>query len=128
MTAAATDIERLGRSAEDYLEAIGTLCKQQGQAQASGIAELLGVRMPSVTAALRKLAAEGLITYAPYAPVQLTDKGRAYAERVMAAHRTLCRFMRECAGLSQSRAEEAACQMEHILTEEEIAGIAGRLP
>lgn len=128
MTADATDIERLGRSAEDYLEAIGMLSKPDGSAQPRDIAEHLGVRMPSVTAALRKLAAEGLITYAPYAPVQLTAKGRAYAERVMAAHRTLCRFMRECAGLSESRAEEAACQMEHILTEEEIAGIAGRLP
>ena len=128
MSAEGTDTERLGRSAEDYLEAIGTLCQRQGQAQASGIAELLGVRMPSVTAALRKLAAEGLITYAPYAPVQLTDKGRAYAERVMAAHRTLCRFMRECAGLTETRAEEAACQMEHFLTGEEIANIARRHP
>ena len=128
MSNTAPDMERLGRSAEDYLEAIGTLCERQGQAQASAIAELLGVRMPSVTAALRKLAAEGLITYAPYAPVQLTDQGRAYAERVMTAHRTLRRFMRECAGLSESRAEQAACQMEHFLTEDEIANIAHRLP
>ena len=122
-----TDSDRLGRSAEDYLEAIGMLSKPDGSAQPRAIAEHLGVRMPSVTAALKKLAAEGLITYAPYAPVQLTDRGRAYAERVITAHRTLQRFMREAAGLSEERAEQAACQMEHFLTEEEIAAIARRL-
>ncbi|MDO4818539.1 MAG: metal-dependent transcriptional regulator [Akkermansia sp.] len=123
-----TDSDRLGRSAEDYLEAIGMLSKPDGSAQPRAIAEHLGVRMPSVTAALKKLAAEGLITYAPYAPVQLTDQGRAYAERVITAHRTLHRFMREVAGLSEARAEQAACQMEHFLTEAEIAAIARRLP
>lgn len=122
-----TDSARLGRSAEDYLEAIGMLSKPDGSAQPRAIAEHLGVRMPSVTAALKKLAAEGLITYAPYAPVQLTDQGRAYAERVITAHRTLQRFMREAAGLSEERAEQAACQMEHFLTDEEIAAIARRL-
>ena len=122
-----TDSDRLGRSAEDYLEAIGMLSKPDGSAQPRAIAEHLGVRMPSVTAALKKLAAEGLITYAPYAPVQLTDRGRAYAERVITAHRTLQRFMREAAGLSEERAEQAACQMEHFLTDEEIAAIARRL-
>ena len=122
-----TDSARLGRSAEDYLEAIGMLSKPDGSAQPRAIAEHLGVRMPSVTAALKKLAAEGLITYAPYAPVQLTDRGRAYAERVITAHRTLQRFMREAAGLSEERAEQAACQMEHFLTDEEIAAIARRL-
>lgn len=122
-----TDSDRLGRSAEDYLEAIGMLSKPDGSAQPRAIAEHLGVRMPSVTAALKKLAAEGLITYAPYAPVQLTDRGRAYAERVITAHRTLQRFMHEVAGLSEERAEQAACQMEHFLTEEEIAAIARRL-
>lgn len=123
-----TDTPRLGRSAEDYLEAIGMLSKPDGSAQPRDIAEHLGVRMPSVTAALKKLAAEGLITYAPYAPVQLTAQGRAYAERVITAHRTLQRFMHEVAGLSAERAAQAACQMEHFLTEPEIAAIARRLP
>lgn len=122
------ETERLGRSAEDYLEAIGELCGLHGHAQVSSIAERLGVRKPSVTAALRKLAAEGLITYAPYAPVVLTEKGQEYAARVMSAHRTLRRFMHEVAGLSPERADETACLMEHMLTAEEIAGIAARLP
>ena len=66
---------RLSRSAEDYLEAIGHLCNLHGQAQVSDIAERLGVKKPSVTAAMRQLSAEGLIEYRQYAPIRLTPKG-----------------------------------------------------
>lgn len=121
--------ERLSRSAEDYLEAIGQLCAQspQAQAQVSDVAQLLNVKKPSVTAAMHQLAEEGLITYRPYAPIQLTDKGREYANHVINAHNVLHRFMIEAAGLTPERAEEVGCLVEHILTYEEIRGIEERL-
>lgn len=119
---------RLSRSAEDYLEAIGHLCRKNGRAQVSDVAAMLNVKKPSVTAAMRQLAEEGLITYQPYSPVELTDKGKAYAEQVINAHRILHRFMHEIAGLSEERADAAACLMEHILTYEEIHAIGEKLP
>ncbi len=118
---------RLSRSAEDYLEAIGSLSRQSGCAQASDIAAKLGVRKPSVTAAMRQLAALGLIEYRPYAPIHLTKQGQRYADEVISAHRTLCRFLIESAGLTPERADEVACQMEHLLTYAEIDAIAQRL-
>lgn len=118
---------RLSRSAEDYLEAIGRLCRKYGTAQVSEIANILGVKKPSVTAAMRQLAAEGLIEYRQYAPIRLTDAGREYADSVIRAHRIIRRFMREAAGLSPERADAAACIMEHILTYDEIRGIGRRL-
>jgi len=120
--------ERLGRSAEDYLEAIGHLCQRNGSAQVSDIAQMLNVKKPSVTAAMRRLAELGLIDYRQYAPIQLTEEGRKYADRVINAHNILHRFMIEIAGLSPERADEAACLIEHILTYEEIAGMAAKLP
>lgn len=120
--------ERLGRSAEDYLEAIGHLCLRNGSAQVSDIAQMLNVKKPSVTAAMRRLAELGLIDYHQYAPIQLTETGRQYADRVIHAHHILHRFMTEVAGLSPERAGEAACLIEHILTYEEIAGMAAKLP
>ncbi len=119
---------RLPESAEDYLEAIGTLCRRDGQAQTSAIAEMLGVRKPSVTAALKKLKDEGLIYYTQYAPVQLTDKGLTYAQKVMNAHSTLKRFLEQAAGMSSKRADEAACHLEHWLNEDEIHEISRRFP
>ena len=118
---------RLSRSAEDYLEAIGKLCHKYGEAQVSEIALMLGVKKPSVTAAMRQLAAEGLIEYRQYAPIRLTESGRAYAESVIRAHRIMRRFMQEAAGLSPRRADETACIMEHVLTYDEIRDIGQRL-
>ena len=67
--------KRIGRSGEDYLEAIGHLCHKNGAAQVSDIAQMLGVKKPSVTAAMRKLADMGLIEYHQYAPITLTREG-----------------------------------------------------
>lgn len=127
MTVMTEPQQRLSRSAEDYLEAIGHLCQQRRVAQVSDIAEMLGVQKPSVTAAMRRLAELGLIEYRPYAPIQLTEKGKQYADKVSRAHGILHRFMHEVAGLSEQRADESACLMEHILTFEEIEGMARRL-
>ncbi len=119
--------KRIGRSGEDYLEAIGHLCHRNGAAQVSDIAQMLGVKKPSVTAAMRKLADLGLIEYHQYAPIVLTTEGQNYAERVIHAHTILLRFMTEIAGLPEERADVAACSMEHILTYEEIQAIGTRL-
>lgn len=120
--------ERLGKSAEDYLEAIGLLCRQHGEAQVSDIANMLQVKKPSVTAAIRRLSELGLVEYNLYAPLHLTEKGKQYANRVIGAHHILRRFMHEIAGLTPDRANETACLIEHILTYEEIHGMASRLP
>ncbi|MDO5471716.1 MAG: metal-dependent transcriptional regulator [Akkermansia sp.] len=119
--------KRIGRSGEDYLEAIGHLCHKNGAAQVSDIAQMLGVKKPSVTAAMRKLADHGLIEYQQYAPITLTREGQRYAERVISSHTILLRFMTEIAGLSHERADEAACLIEHILTYEEISAMGAKL-
>ncbi len=120
-------MQRLSRSAEDYLEAVGHLCREGGHAQVSDIATRLNVRKPSVTAAMRHLAELGLVEYRQYAPIRLTEEGQRYAESVISAHRVLSRFLCEVAGLTPTRADEAACQIEHVLTYEEIDEIARRM-
>lgn len=119
--------ERLSRSAEDYLEAIGHLCRQHGVAQVTEVAAMLNVKKPSVTAAMRQLAEAGLIDYHPYSPATLTAKGEAYAAHVIIAHNILHRFLHEVAGLSEERADAAACLIEHILTYDEIQTIGERM-
>ncbi|MDO5470862.1 MAG: metal-dependent transcriptional regulator [Akkermansia sp.] len=119
--------KRIGRSGEDYLEAIGHLCHKNGSAQVSDIAQMLHVKKPSVTAAMRKLADLGLIEYHQYAPITLTREGERYAEQVIYSHTILLRFMTEIAGLAPERADEAACLIEHILTYEEISTLGARL-
>ena len=51
----------LTKSNEDYLEAIGLLSEKNGTAQVKDIAEMLKVKMPSVTSAVKQLADMGLV-------------------------------------------------------------------
>ena len=118
---------RLSRSAEDYLEAIGHLCRENGRAQVSDVAAMLNVKKPSVTVAARQLAEGRFITYRRYAPIELTEKGKQYADLVIRSHSILRRFLVEVGGLTPERAESAACSMDHILSFEEIAAMGERV-
>ncbi len=111
---------RLSESAEDYLEIIGKLCSIHGKAQVSDIAAELGVKKPSVTAAVRHLAELGLVEYRSYAPITLTEEGQLYADRVSYAHKLLHAFFEHNVGIESERAEVIACHMEHVLSTEEV--------
>lgn len=111
----------LSKSNEDYLEAIGLLSEKGGKAQVRDIAGMLKVKMPSVTAAVKQLADMGLVYYVQYAPVRLTTKGRHVANKIIRKHGILFDFLREELLLSEERANEVACQIEHIMNYEEIS-------
>lgn len=111
---------KLSQSAEDYLEAIGNISQRDGFAQISDIAAELGVKKPSVTAAVRQLAQQGYVEYTPYSPVRLTDQGEKVANRTIRSHHTLHHFLKNVIGMTEERADSAACEIEHILTPKEI--------
>ena len=103
----------LTKSNEDYLEAIGLLSEKNGTAQVRDIAEMLKVKMPSVTSAVKQLADMGLVEYTQYAPVKLTPQGRRIAGKIIVSHGILFDFLREELALPEERANEVACQIEH---------------
>ncbi len=109
----------LTKSNEDYLEAIGLLSEKNGTAQVRDIAEMLKVKMPSVTSAVKQLADMGLVEYTQYAPVKLPPQGRRIAGKIIVSHGILFDFLREELALPEERANEVACQIEHIMTFEE---------
>ena len=111
------DTLALTPSLENYLEAIFHIVKQKSAARAKDIARRLGVSNSSVTNALRALAARQLVNYAPYDIVTLTADGRRMAADVVRRHRVLRDFFVEVLGLAGEEAEEAACRMEHVLSE-----------
>lgn len=91
----------LTKSNEDYLEAIGLLSEKNGTAQVRDIAEMLKVKMPSVTSAVKQLADMGLVEYTQYAPVKLTPQGRRIAGKIIVSHGILFDFLREELALSE---------------------------
>ncbi len=105
--------EKLSSSQEDYLEAIyWTIADKQG-VRAKDIAQRLGVSNASVTGALRSLAKKGLINYAPYDVITLTEKGEEAAREVAWRHETLRDFFVKVLLVDQDTADIAACKMEH---------------
>ena len=65
-------IQGLTDAMQDYLREIYKLRLEGGRATTSAIAERMGVRPPSVTAMLKRLAALGLVEHTPYHGVELT--------------------------------------------------------
>lgn len=103
----------LTASQEDYLEAIYNISAEKMAARAKDISNRLNVRASSVTGALRNLGKMGLINYAPYDLITLTEEGRVIAEEIVKRHSALERFLVNVLGIEKKEADEAACKMEH---------------
>lgn len=103
-------------SMEDYLEAIGTLEDEHGLVRVTQLSDALNVRKPSVTAAVERLAQEGLVMHEKYGSVELTPRGKAVADDVWKRHEALWIFLTEILGVSEETAEENACKLEHYLS------------
>ena len=109
---------KLSASLEDYIEAIYNIAEEKEKARSKDIAASLNVSGASVTEALRSLSAKGLINYAPYAAITLTDKGRKVAEDVVHRHNALKHFFTDVLGIEDNIAEEGACRVEHTAPRE----------
>lgn len=108
--------EHLSSSMEDYLEAIFHIVSEKQAARAKDIAMRLNVNNSSVTGALRSLSEKGLINYAPYDLITLTDDGKAHAKKVVRRHKALKDFFMTVLCVSETEAEDSACKMEHAVS------------
>jgi DtxR family Mn-dependent transcriptional regulator len=111
----------LSASLEDYIEAIYHIIEEKLVARSKEIAAKLDVSRASVTEALRALSKKGLINYAPYEAITMTEKGRKVAEDVIFRHEALKRFFVEVLALDEDISEEGACKIEHAAPPEIIS-------
>ncbi|MBN2459253.1 metal-dependent transcriptional regulator [Candidatus Woesearchaeota archaeon] len=106
----------LTKSFEDYLEAIYLLEQEKGSARVKDVAKRLGVKLPSVTEAVRKMSKAGLIDFERYGLIRLTGQGRALAKEVYKKHEILFEFLHVMLGVDKATALRDACEMEHGLS------------
>lgn len=109
-------METLSTSLEDYLEAVYTLSRADGFCRATGISRRLKVSKPSVNAAVKALAARGLLVHERYGYVRLTPKGEKTGARIAGHHHFLKDFLMTVLGLGELEAERDACRAEHALS------------
>jgi DtxR family transcriptional regulator, Mn-dependent transcriptional regulator len=117
------------RAVQDYLKAIHALNGADSRVLPHKIAERLGVRAPSVTGMLKRLAEAGWIDYHPQAGTgaQLTAAGVAEARRVIRRHRLVELFLTRVLGLDWSVVDEEAEALEHAISPRLEQAIAAHL-
>lgn len=111
----------MGKSSESlemYLETMYLLELTVGKIRCSDIASQMHVSKPSVNKAVNVLKEQGDLTQETYGNIHLTEQGRNKAVKIYDRHTILSCYLEEILHVSHENAENDACKMEHILSEE----------
>jgi DtxR family transcriptional regulator, Mn-dependent transcriptional regulator len=110
---------------EDYLKAIYALSTRENSVTTSSIAAHLDVSPPSVSAMLKRLETDQLVSRARVGSrsVQLTRQGEAHALRVIRRHRLLETFLARVLGLPWDEIHAEAELLEHAVSDRLLARI-----
>ena len=114
-------------SGENYLETIYMLSKKNGSVRSIDIARELNFSKPSVSRAIGLLKTDNYIVVDGSGLIHLTEKGEEKALAIYERHKVLTQFLIEFANVNKEVAEEDACRMEHIISEETFQGLKKRL-
>src|SRR6202040_3734723 len=82
------------------------------------LAEDLQVTPPAVTAALKRMTRDGHVRVKRSGSIDLTDKGRKFAQRLALRHQLAEMLLTEVIGLSWAKAHDEAERMEHAISPE----------
>ncbi len=105
-------------SAEMYLETILRLKKKNSIVKAIDVAEEMNFSRASVSRAISLLREKKLVDVDDNnGNLLFTEEGEKYANKIFNRHCVLMTFL-ESIGVDKKFAEEDACKIEHILSEE----------
>jgi DtxR family Mn-dependent transcriptional regulator len=102
------------RTEENYLKALLNLSGALGEVSVKDLSLHLGIKMPSVTSMMKRLAEKELVIYESYKPVRLSDKGHRDAALIIRKHRLAELFLVEKMGFRWDEVHDIAEQIEHI--------------
>ena len=114
--------EMIGQSKEDYLEAILMTIHEKGDCRVTDVANLLHYSKPSVSVAVKKLEEEGYVMRHG-THISLTESGTVIAERMLKRHTLLSTWLKSI-GIEEAVADDEACEMEHIFSDDSFERIA----
>lgn len=121
-------VSQLSASSQNYLKVIWGLQEwSDAPVTTSVLASKLAVQQSTVSDALSRLAAQGLIEREPYGPVALTDSGRSYAVQMVRRHRLIETFLVQLLGYRWDQVHEEAESLEHAASDFMVERIDERL-
>jgi DtxR family Mn-dependent transcriptional regulator len=78
------------------------------------LSRALGIKMPTVTSMMKKLADKKLVHYESYKPLRLTEKGKKEAALIIRKHRLTEMFLVHRMNFGWEEVHDIAEQVEHI--------------
>ncbi len=108
---------KLHASGEDYLEAILIIKNKKGYVRSIDVAGFMNYSKPSVSHAVSILRDGGFIDVDDNGYLNLTDSGRAIAEKIYERHVFFKEKLMK-AGVDEKTAEEEACRIEHDISDD----------
>lgn len=106
-------------SEEMYLETILRLKEKKEKIRAIDISYARDFSRASVSRAVQNLKAKGYIVVNEDESIDLTEKGKTYALNIFDRHKTLMSLFIKL-GVNITTAEEDACKIEHVISDESI--------
>ena len=108
-------------SGEMYLETI-LILSGKGPVRSIDVSEHMGYSKPSVSRAVGLLKSGGYLTVEENGRLQLTEEGRAVAEKIYERHTILTEALVSL-GVPRETAAGDACRVEHVISDETFAAI-----
>lgn len=105
-------------SGENYLETILILQNKLGFVRSIDIANELEYTKPSISRAVSILKQAEYITVQESGQIILTEKGMQKANQIYDRHKIITRYLILSLGLSRETADQDACRIEHIISQE----------
>jgi DtxR family transcriptional regulator, Mn-dependent transcriptional regulator len=112
---------------QDYLKVLFRLEKTQSPVPTSALADALTVSPSAVTAMSCKLHVAGLVRYAAYHGMALTQTGRHEALQVLRAHRLVEVMMVEWMGYGWEDVDDEADRLEHVMSPDFVNRLSAQL-
>ena len=111
-------VSELSVSTQNYLKVIWGISEWSDvPVTATVIAQKTGLKVSSVSDAVRKMTAQGLVSHARYGAVELTDLGRKHALDMVRRHRLLETFLVQVLGYDWDQVHDEAENLEHAISD-----------
>ncbi|MHA1368859.1 MAG: metal-dependent transcriptional regulator [Promethearchaeota archaeon] len=116
-------MHKFNHAKDHYLHAIYDALLKEGNESVivknSSLANILGIKPPSVSEMLKKLEKDGLIKWFKRKGVELTSKGLERAKRIHESRLLLAKFLQDKLTINDSRIiEKIGCILEHEIIRE----------
>jgi len=114
----------ISKALEEYLKVMYILKQDAGEIRVTDVANKLGCTKPSVNKSLKALKSEGLVDYAIYGKIEITEAGEKIARKALEATDIGYLFLTGILELDKKTAEAEAMKVNAAFSDETLNSLA----